>query len=139
MDSIIEHNKQENILIKNGKEITENNEFLKDLSNLMENEEFKTFYNKHMTNWIDIKCTAIYMRLYTEFKIKYKQIADMELDKHIIVFLLRKIMIDKELRPFSIKTIEKMQNKKWNSKKFWREFEKYMLVNQKQLLITDKE
>ena len=139
MDSIIEHNKQETILIKNGKEITENNEFLKDLSNLMENEEFKTFYNKHMTNWIDIKCTAIYMRLYTEFKTKYKQIADMELDKHIIVFLLRKIMIDKELRPFSIKTIEKMQNKKWNSKKFWREFEKYMLVNQKQLLITDKE
>jgi hypothetical protein len=139
MDSIIEHNKQENILIKNGKEITENNEFLKDLSNLMENEEFKTFYNKHMTNWMDIKCTAIYMRLYTEFKTKYKQIADMELDKHIIVFLLRKIMIDKELRPFSIKTIEKMQNKKWNSKKFWREFEKYMLVNQKQLLITDKE
>ena len=52
MDSIIEHNKQENILIKNGKEITKNNEFLKDLSNLMENEEFKTFYNKHMTNWI---------------------------------------------------------------------------------------
>ena len=48
-------------------------------------------------------------------------------------------MTDKELRPFSIKTIEKMQNKKWNSKKFWREFEKYMLVNQKQLLITDKE
>ncbi len=139
MDSIIEHNKQETILIKNGKEITENNEFLKDLSNLMENEEFKTFYNKHMTNWMDIKCTAIYMRLYTEFKTKYKQIADMELDKHIIVFLLRKIMIDKELRPFSIKTIEKMQNKKWNSKKFWREFEKYMLVNQKQLLITDKE
>ena len=139
MDSIIEHNKHENILIKNGKEITENNEFLKDLSNLMENEEFKTFYNKHMTNWMDIKCTAIYMRLYSEFKTKYKQIADMELDKHIIVFLLRKIMIDKELRPFSIKTIEKMQNKKWNSKKFWREFEKYMLVNQKQLLITDKE
>ena len=34
---------------------------------------------------------------------------------------------------------KKMQNKKWNSKKFWREFEKYMLVNQKQLLITDKE
>ena len=139
MNSIVEHNKDDHILIKNGKEITENNEFLKDLSNLMENEEFKTFYNKHMTNWMDIKCTAIYMRLYTEFKTKYKQIADMELDKHIIVFLLRKIMIDKELRPFSIKTIEKMQNKKWNSKKFWREFEKYMLVNQKQLLITDKE
>ena len=137
MDSIIKHNKQEDILINNGKKIVENNEFLKDLSNLMENEEFKTFYNKHMTTWIDIKCTAIYMRLYSEFKTKYKQIAEMELDKHITVFILRKIMTDKELRPFSIQTIEKMQEKKWRSKEFWSEFEKYMLVNQKQLVIAD--
>jgi len=132
-----ENSKQEDILINNGKKIVENNEFLKDLSNLMENEEFKTFYNKHMSTWIDIKCTAIYMRLYSEFKTKYKQIAEMELDKHITVFLLRKIMTDKELRPFSIQTIEKMQEKKWRSKEFWREFEKYMLINQKQLVIVD--
>jgi hypothetical protein len=46
-------------------------------------------------------------------------------------------MTDKELRPFSIQTIEKMQEKKWRSKEFWREFEKYMLVNQKQLVIAD--
>lgn len=139
MNSIVEHNKDDHILIKNGKEITENNEFLKDLSNLMENEEFKIFYNKHMTNWLDIKCTTIYMRLYSEFKTKYKEIANTELDKHIVVFLLRKIMTDRELRPFSIKTIDKMQEKKWNTKNFWREFEKYMLTNQKQLLIADKE
>ena len=44
-----DNKKQEDILINNGKKIVENNEFLKDLSNLMENEEFKTFYNKHMT------------------------------------------------------------------------------------------
>jgi hypothetical protein len=139
MNSIVEHNKDEHILIKNGKNITETNEFLRDLSNLMENEEFKIFYNKHMTNWLDIKCTTIYMRLYSEFKTKYKEIANTELDKHIVVFLLRKIMTDRELRPFSIKTIDKMQEKKWNTKNFWREFEKYMLINQKQLLIADKE
>lgn len=139
MNSIVEHNKDEHILIKNGKNITETNEFLRDLSNLMENEEFKIFYNKHMTNWLDIKCTTIYMRLYSEFKTKYKEIANTELDKHIVVFLLRKIMTDRELRPFSIKTIDKMQEKKWNTKTFWREFEKYMLTNQKQLLIADKE
>ena len=43
MNSIVEHNKDEHILIKNGKNITETNEFLRDLSNLMENEEFKIF------------------------------------------------------------------------------------------------
>ena len=35
MDSIIEHNKQENILIKNGKEITKNNEFLNNLKTVL--------------------------------------------------------------------------------------------------------
>jgi len=138
MNSIVEHNNQAAVLINEGKNIVESNDFLKDLSNLMENEEFINFYNKHMTNWMDIKCTSIYMRLYSEFKNKYKILADTDLDRHIIVFLLRKIMTDKELRPFSIKTIEKMQEKKWDTKNFWREFEKYMLVNKKQLLITDK-
>jgi len=129
--------KREELLIKNGKKIVEGNEFLKDLSNIMENEEFKTFYKKHMTNWMDIKCTSIYMRLYSEFKTKYNEISNMELDKNIIVFLLRKIMIDQDLRPFSIKTIDKMQETKWNTKEFWSEFETFMLINQKQLLLTD--
>ena len=129
--------KREELLIKNGKKIVEGNESLKDLSNIMENEEFKTFYKKHMTNWMDIKCTSIYMRLYSEFKTKYNEISNMELDKNIIVFLLRKIMIDQDLRPFSIKTIDKMQETKWNTKEFWSEFETFMLINQKQLLLTD--
>ena len=92
-----------------------------------------------MTTWIDIKCTSIYMRLYSEFKIKYKKISNVELDKHVVVFLLRKIMTDKKLRPFSIQTIDKMQEEKWESNEFWREFETYMLINHKQLGIVDKE
>jgi hypothetical protein len=141
MNTLVKYDnkKQEDILINNGKKIIETNEFLKDLSNLMENEEFKTFYNKHMTTWIDIKCTSIYMRLYSEFKIKYKKISNVELDKHVVVFLLRKIMTDKKLRPFSIQTIDKMQEGKWESNEFWREFETYMLINHKQLGIVDKE
>ena len=138
MNTVVEHKNHVSILIDDGKKIVENNEFLNDLSILMENKEFINFYNKHMTNWMDIKCTTIYMRLYSEFKNKYKMVADTDLDRHIVVFLLRKLMTDKELRPFSIKTIEKMQEKNWDTKKFWREFEKYMLVNKKQLLITDK-
>ena len=136
MDSIIEYN-QENAQIQEGKKIIKNNEFLRDLSSLMENEEFKKFFKKHMSNWADIKCTAIYMRLYSEFKKKYKNITDEELNKNIVVFLLRKLMCDKELRPFSIKMIDKMHEERWKSKKFWNEFEDFMIKNKTQNLIAD--
>ena len=138
MNSLVKHNDKDERLINDGKKIIENNDFLKDLSNLMECDEFQIFYRKHMTNWIDIKCSTIYMRLYSEFKSKYQKISNVELDKHVVVFLLRKIMTDKELRPFSIKMIDKMQDKKWNTQLFWSEFENYMLENQKQLVIKDK-
>ena len=122
-----------------GERKLQNNDFFKDLTDLMEDEKFVRFFNKWMCSWADIKSTVIYMKLYSEFKDKYKEISDEELDKSIIVYILSHIMRNKDLRPFSIKTIDKMQEKKWNTKTFWREFEKYMLTNQKQLLIADKE
>jgi hypothetical protein len=130
-------NYQKNSKVEEGKRIVQNNEFLNDLSNLMENEEFKRFYDKHMTNWMDIKCTAIYMRLYSEFKDKYKSITDKELDRYVVVFLLRKIMSDKKLLPFSIKMVEQIQEEKWKSDDFWVEFENFMLIHNDINLLED--
>jgi hypothetical protein len=109
-------------MIAFGENKLKNNEFLKDLSNLMETQTFKTFYNKHMTNWTDIKCSAIYMKLYTEFKEKYKNITKEELDKNLLIFILCKIMNDKCLRPLSIKTVDEIYK---NGGDFFGEFEKY--------------
>jgi len=130
-------NYKKNSKIEEGKRIVENNDFLNDLSNLMENEEFKRFYDKHMTNWIDIKCTTIYMRLYSEFKDKYKSVTDKELDRYVVVFLLRKIMSDKKLLPFSIKMVEQIQEEKWKSDDFWTEFENFMVTHHKINILED--
>ena len=64
-------------------------------------------------------------------KEKYKLINNEELDKEVIVFLLKKIMNDKDLRTFSIKTIEK----KYNEKKldFFKELK--VLLKKKNLLL----
>ena len=52
------------------------------------------------------------MKLYSEFKEQYKSINNNEeLDKEIIVFLLKKIMNDKDLRTFSIKQLKNMMKK----------------------------
>ena len=54
-----------------------------------------------------------------------------ELDKEVIIFLLKKIMNDKDLRTFSIKMIEK----KYNEKKldFFKELK--VLLKKKNLLL----
>lgn len=125
----------ENTQIAEGEKIIENNDFLKDLCGLMENEQFNNFFNKHMSDWLDIKCSVTYMKLYNEFKTKYKKLNNKELDKNIIVYLLTKIMKDKKLRPWSIKTVDNMLN---NRKiKFFDEFETFLLANNDVKLLAD--
>ena len=104
-------NDNEKIVLQ-GKEIIKNNDFFKDLSNIMENEEFTNFFDKYLNNWMDVRCIVIYMKLYSEFKEKYKLMNNKELDKEVVVFLLKKIMGDKDLRKFSIKTIERKYDEK---------------------------
>lgn len=117
---------------KLGKEIIEKNDFFKDLSNIMENEEFNIFFKKYLNDWVDVRAIIVYMKLYSEFKEKYKKLNDDDLDKEVVVFMLKKIMNDKDLRDFSIKTIrEKYDNKKID---FFKELE-LMLVNKNMKLL----
>ena len=94
--------------IEKGKQKIDKNDFLKELSELMENKKFRDFFNKYMNDWMGIKSTVTYMKLYDELKKKYKELNDEELDKNIVVFLLTKIMSNKELLPASIKTIDQL-------------------------------
>ena len=130
MSEIVKHE----TAISIGKDKIANNDFFKDLTELLEEEKFKGFFDKYMSNWLDIKCSITYMHLYKQFKIKYKELNNQELDKNLAVYLLSKIMSDKNLRPWSIKTVDKMlNNKKVN---FFEEFENIMLANQ-QLKLPD--
>ena len=73
MSIITVNEKQTQNYIEAGEKIIENNDFLKDISELMENEKFNKFFNKYMSDWLDIKCSITYMRLYDEFNKKYKK------------------------------------------------------------------
>ena len=72
------------------------------------------------------------MKLYKEFKDKYKKLTNEELDKSIIVFLMCQIMRDKQLRPFSIKTVDDVYNNR--KKSFLKEFKKFLTTQNKALL-----
>jgi len=116
---------QKDTAIKTGDRILNENHFLRELSELMENEKFNNFFNKYMNDWVGIKSTVTYMKLYTELKNKYSEINDEELNKNIVVFLLTKIMRNKHLMTTSIKTIDDMFDN--NKLDFFDEIEKKMI------------
>ena len=130
MDQII--NAQTQKQIQEGNRKIEENEFFQDLTTLMENPTFVRFFEKHLSSWIEVKSSITYMKLYKEFKDKYKKITNKELDKSIIVFLLCQIMRDKQLRPFSIKTVDEVYDNK--KKNFFKEFQKFLTTQNKALL-----
>lgn len=106
-NSIVNILNKQDALIKGG-EILSGNDFFRDLSELMENDKFNIFFQKYMNDWIGIKCTVTYMRLYKELKEKHEDINNDVLDKNIVVFLLTRIMRNKQLRPMSIETIDEI-------------------------------
>ena len=130
MNQITEYNKS----LKEGEKKLESNEYFKDLCGWMENEQLKRLLDKHMNNWLDIKCSVTYLHLFKQFKERYEKVNEKELDNRIIVYLLAKIMRDKNLRPWSITTIDKMlTNHKVN---FFEEFESMMVANKDLNLLT---
>ena len=99
--------------LEKGNELLNNNDFFNDLSKLMENDEFKVFFEKYFTNWIEIKSNVIFMKLYNEIKNRYKEMTDTELDKSVITFLIWKIMRNNNLRKISIELMNKqLENNK---------------------------
>ena len=126
MESIVTYNNSETQA--EGKKLSEGNEFFRELSSLMENKDFRNFFNKYMSTSLEMKCTAVYMRLYKEFKEKYKEITDEELDRYTVIYLLYKVMSDGKLRKGSIETCVKILEEN-NKTEFWSEFEQLMIKN----------
>ena len=120
-----------------GERKLQNNDFFRDLTDLMEDEKFIRFFNKWMCSWTDIKSTVIYMKLYNEFKDKYKEITDEELDKSIVVFILSHIMRSKDLRPFSIKTIDNYYEKGKRKNDFFKDLESFLKKKHKNQSLSE--
>ena len=78
MDQLQIYNK--NTAMEKGNKSLENNEFFQDLTTLMENDTFTRFFSKHMNDWIAVKSSVTYMKLYQELREKYKEINGEELD-----------------------------------------------------------
>ena len=124
------------IIRDNGNTLLETNEFFKDLSDMMENEMFRNFFKKYFYNSTESKITLIYMTLYEEFKSKWKELNDTELDKRINVFLLWRIMKDRKTNKFAIDTVlKKMDNP--NNIDIFNEMKEFINISDSTLKLKD--
>ena len=120
----------------NGNELLNNNEFFKDLSDIMEDEKFRKFFQKYFYNSTESKITLIYMTLYDEFKTKWKDLNDTELDKRINIFLLWRIMKDRKTNKFAIDTVmKKMDNP--NTTDIFNEMKEFIQISDTTLKLKD--
>ena len=77
-------------LKKKGEEILDNHEFLSDLAEIMEDEKCAKFFKKYFSSMSESKISLVYIKLYEEFKNKWKKLTDKELDKRINIYILWK-------------------------------------------------
>ena len=103
--SMVITNNQDTELLEKGQSILNNHEFFNDLSELMEDAKFNTFFDKYFTDMNEIKVTLTYMKLYKEFKNKWRTLTDTELDKRINIYLMWKMMKNPTTNRLALHTV----------------------------------
>jgi hypothetical protein len=125
------------VIRDNGNQLIETNDFFKDLSDIMEDEKFSNFFKKYFFNSSESKITIIYMTLYDEFKKKWKELNDSELDKRINIFLLWRIMKNKDTNKVAIQSVlKKLDNPKKHS--IFDELKEFIEISDTSLKLVDK-
>ena len=105
--SLITINENKQNILKKGAELIKENEFFKDLSNLMENKEFSNFLQKYMFNSLEIKNSLIYIKIYELVKNKLGLSNDNKnVNKCIVSYILYNIMTNDKYRQVFLKATD---------------------------------
>ena len=79
-----------------------NTNFFIDLYKLMNNQEFREFYNKHFTVWNNIDTIIMYFKLYEIIEISFFKKFNRNITKKEILFILNNIIKNNVLRKIVI-------------------------------------
>jgi len=103
------------IMKSSGSRILQKNNFFSDLVNLMENKEFKFFYEKYFNDWTDIETMIFYMKLYQSITNEYYERFEKEISKEIITYMMQKIMSNENMRKVAIYCFRKYKDQNYKS------------------------
>lgn len=124
-------------LKKKGEEILDNHEFLSDLAEIMEDEKCAKFFKKYFSSMSESKISLVYIKLYEEFKNKWKKLTDKELDKRINIYILWKMMKDGKTNRLALHTVlNHMENPK--KQELFEGIKEFMNISDKYMKLKDK-
>ena len=100
--NVSEQKEIEEFIETEGERLYNKNEFFRDLSRLMENQEFQLFHEKYLSDWTDIQTTVMYMKLYDDIKKTYLRSFSKDASKELVLFITQKIISNYETRKFIV-------------------------------------
>jgi hypothetical protein len=101
-----------------GKIILKENDFFNDLDNLMNNNEFRNFYDKHFNDFTNTQIVLLYMKLYETLQIEYKEKNGCDIEKEVLAYIMKELMSDNKSRKNIIKAFNNYsENKNKNGNK----------------------
>jgi hypothetical protein len=105
-----------NNIINEGKVILNENNFFKDLDNIMANNEFRNFYDKYFNNFTDTKIILLYMKLYETLQLEYKEKNGYEIEKELLAYIMKELMSDNISRKNIIEAFNDYTENKYKDK-----------------------
>ena len=105
-------------IINEGKIILKENDFFNDLHNLMNNSEFRNFYDKHFNDFTNTQIVLLYIKLYETLQIEYKEKNGYDIEKEVLAYIMKELMSNNISRKNIIKAFNNYsENKNKNGKK----------------------
>jgi hypothetical protein len=123
---------------KTGFNILKNNNFFKDFISLMNNTEFKQFYDIYFKDWTDIQTMIFYMKLYSTLEYEYSSRYNCQISDELMTESLYNIISNTQTRQVAMQLFDDFKVD-YNASSSFRSLIKFDNNNTKQILpITDK-
>ena len=126
-------------IIKNKEtEIKKPSNFLLELSNLMNNHEFRTFFDSYFENWDDVKTVVMFMKTYEMIDNEYSRKFGCKIEPTKMSKILKEMMSKSDYRRMIVgkmmhfmKDVNHMQNKIDISKEEFMQFCPKLIMDKK--------
>ena len=105
-----------NNIFNEGNKIYEENNFLKDLYNMMNDNNFRIFVNKYLDKWDNIKNIILFIKLFETIEKEYFKIFNKNISKQEMLYSIKHLFLDNNLRKVILKSYDNFQ--KYNYDKY---------------------
>ena len=109
MDLSIRKNNSSTVICE-GQDIYQNNDFMRDLYDMMTNTRFRNFVDKYLCEWNSIKSVIMFIKLFETIENEYQNKFNKKISKELMLYTINNLFKDKELRKLVLRSYHDFQN-----------------------------